>query len=345
MVKVEWINKGRSNTEWSESILRAKAKHVGKLGMAMVSRQLILKKTFGDTINPYPFRVRKFLDCLLPSAVYYQKGIEIEVVIPSTAKDLAVLNLAVSGVRQNVLNPIGKISIICPTEDVGEIEGMKLEGVHVVDEEDLLGELLLQACNDVAPSKHNGWVRQQAVKFTSALRSEYQGVLILDSDTILLKEQNWLFNEGEQSLAISYEYHPPYQIHFEKFLLSKNSAIFETKTPRLRVSFVTHHQLMQPSVLREFLSDGSTRVPECGLLNWIKSFDFKDSSPASEYHSYGTYISSFSPQKVEYIQWRNRAASRQEISQIIGKEINQISLSEIREAFPDLSSISLHAYL
>ncbi len=325
--------------------MRAQAKNAWKLGKAMVSRQLILKQISGKKIKPYSFRVRKFLDHLLPSEVSHHEGVEIEVVIPSTAKDLVVLELAISGVRRNVLNPIGKISIICPSGDVAQIEGMKLVGVHVIDEEDLLGDSLLQMCNNVAPSKHKGWVRQQAVKYTSVLRSEYQGVLILDSDTILLKQQSWLQSGGKQSLAISYEYHPPYQIHFEKFLSSKNSAPLAFMTRRLGVSFVTHHQLMQPSVLKEFLSDGSSRFPESGLLNWVKTFDFKDSSPASEYHSYGTFISLFSPQKVAYIRWGNLAASRHDVSTIIGKELDQISLAELQRTFPDLSSISLHAYL
>jgi len=328
-----------------KAIWRTLLPHVRHLGLAMVARRKIVKKVTGFNINPYPFRIRELLDSILPSGITGQECSEIEVVIPSTAKDAPLLNLAISAVRQNTLNPIGKISIICPAKDVADIKAMNLHEVDVLNEEDVLGKQLIKACDEVAPDNSKGWVRQQAIKYASVLHSSYLGVLILDSDTILLKPQTWLFSRGRQSLAISYEYHPPYQVHFEKFLDSKHSPLFPRSEARLRVSFVTHHQLMQPSVLRKFLSDDVQSSPEVGLVNWVNQFDFVNSSPACEYHCYGTFITSFFPERVEYIQWANRAVSRKEITSRFGIETRQISLRELRSAYPYQNSVSLHAYL
>ena len=320
--------------------------HSHLLGLGKFSSILISWKAKKIAFSPYPFRMREVLDSLLSNRLITDSLPPIEIAIPSRAKDFPLLGLVLEGVRSHTLNPIGRVSIICPPADISALKALNLGNVNVVNEELLLGSSLASACDAVAPISHKGWVRQQAIKLSFVLQSDFKGVLILDSDTVLLKSQTWLESSGRQALSISLEYHKPYQNHLEGFLRSKDLGEHPFAKTKLHVSFVTHHQLMQPDILKKFLSGGNYPSPEKGLIKWIEQFDFSDSmSPGCEYHCYGTFLKVFFARRVRLVKWGNKAVSRDKIMKAYNQDLDEITLLQLKNIFPLENSISMHSYL
>jgi hypothetical protein len=288
---------------------------------------------------PFPRRVREILDASTPvNPIKWSPDLpEIELAIPSTLKDLPYLKLVIQSAIKNSYNPIRLVRVIVPSSELeqfrlalgGGVEGASLQ---VIDEERLLGNLW-EICNKVAPLSRRGWLIQQVLKYLCVLTSESAGVLIMDSDTVLTTPRIWLDEGGTQLLMISYEYHLPYQLHFLKFKLVLNKSSGAPKSPR--VSYVTHHQIMQPELLREML--GGDLNWEAGLRSWIGTIDFQTQSPACEYHCYGTYLALTRTDRYKLARWGNIAIQR---SQFPG-----LSLNSSMGTFRNVCSISVHAYL
>lgn len=295
--------------------------------------RLIKRKWDSRVSVPLTFRI--LMDALLPLDFNCGNWQQIDVVIPATEKDFQTLGFAIDSVKKFLLNPVGSILIVLPARDVDEAKlrfGF-LDKVVIVNEEDFLPPAVLNACRVVAPQGRLGWTIQQAVKFQSALSSELDAVLILDSDTVLMQLQGFLCANQVQSLSISHEYHLPYQNNYESYLN------LEAKSRRV-VSFVTHHQLMQKSIVQEFL--GGVNSVELGLTNWIMGFDFVNWSPACEYHSYGNFILDNYPEKVRLVRWSNYAYSRNHLP-LAGRFDDLCALKIVKKSKP--KSISLHSYL
>ena len=288
---------------------------------------------------PFPHRVREILDASTPvNPIKWSPDLPaIELAIPSTLKDLPYLKLVIQSAIKNSHNPIRLVRVVVPSSEIeqfrltlgGGVEGTTLQ---VIDEEQLLGNLL-EICNEVAPLNRRGWLIQQVLKYLCVLTSKSAGVLIMDSDTVLTTPRTWLDEDGTQMLMISYEYHLPYQLHFLKFKMALDTSSGAPKSPR--VSYVTHHQIMQPDLLREML--GGELNWEAGLRAWISAIDFQTQSPACEYHCYGTYLALAKTHRYKLARWGNIAMQR---SQFQG-----LSLNRSRGRFGNVCSISVHAYL
>lgn len=289
--------------------------------------------------SPFPHRVREILDASTPvNPIKWSPNLPaIELAIPSTLKDLPYLNLVIRSAIKNSYNPVRLVRIIVPSSEIEQFRltlggGVKGTTLELIDEEQLLGNLL-EICNVVAPLDRRGWLIQQVLKYLCVLTSESAGVLIMDSDTVLTTPRTWLDEDGTQMLMISYEYHLPYQLHFLKFKMALDKSGGALKSPR--VSYVTHHQIMQPDLLREML--GGELNWEAGLRAWISTIDFQTQSPACEYHCYGTYLALAKTRRYKLARWGNIPMQR---SQFQG-----LSFDGSGDRFGKVCSISVHAYL
>jgi hypothetical protein len=114
---------------------------------------------------------------------------------------------------------------------------------------------------------------------------------------------------------------------------------------RTKVSFVTHHQLMQASILDEIFGSGEKDFHE-GLQDWLKSIEFsKSNSPACEWHTYGTFMATNFPSRIHLTQWRNVGLSRFSILPKRNRQIVDLSVENILSDFSGLNSLSLHHYI
>lgn len=283
--------------------------------------------------KPFLRPVRMILNQSLPQYFAKSKWQTIDVVIPATSKDLAVLSVSVHSIFKYLLNPIGIFTVVCPAKDFEMVKSKLPENVQVISEENFLPKEVLLACRKVAPMARLGWTIQQAIKFYAALATEKDAVLVFDSDTVMVNGQGFLGIDGIQSLSISDEYHVPYQDHFRLFLNYEN-------VPSFPFSFVTHHQLMKREVVRDFLD--FDRLGHGGLSRWISLFNFSNFSPACEYHSYGTFLLHKHPHQVKLVAWGNRSISRENF---IGELTLESIVSYLGKNRKKTKTVSLHSYL
>lgn len=182
---------------------------------------------------------------------------------------------------------------------------------------------------------------QQVAKLAMAARSEQAGVLIIDSGTVLLTPRIWLVGE-RQLLSPTRDFHSPYVKHAQKCLgVSGRSD---------RLSYVSHHQLMQPRVVRKMLGEIMARCfdggradefnVDSGLSCWIEAADFRQLSALCEYHTYGVFLTNTEPQNAVGARWANVGVAR---SSLVPGDLNDTRTLNSR--FPKAMSVSLHAYL
>ena len=289
------------------------------LGFLVMRGSLSLAKVIN--LQKLPYSLRQIVSLAQPSNPLRGTNLPtIDIAIPCHTKDFDNLPLIIQGAKASVSNPIGKIKLITPEHLSVELQS-RFPDCIVSTDESVLGADLVDLINELVPKERCGWIIQQIIKFRMAISSEQVATLILDADTVLLSPRIWIDSEGSQILCIANEYHLPYKQHIRR--------VFGGQTNLL--SFVTHHQLMQRDSVREiFGKDGK------GLIEWIKSADFNESSSISEYETYGEWMVKHKPNQIAFAKWNNVTAKLNS---------GDSSYAEIVEASSKYSSVSNHSYL
>lgn len=264
----------------------------------------------------------------------------IEVLIPCVARDAAIVSVALDSTAIGIVNPIERVVILAPVGDHQVLSPLMCDGVQLVSDEEQDLPRTFGAVEELVPPNRRGWVKQQVLKLGFVARSASDGVLVLDADTILLQPRVWL-DKHRQILAVAHEYHLPYLAHTERCL--GPYGIDEG------ISWVTHHQLMQPRIVRAMLgvilercghqvnvAETSTFEVDKALEAWVRSGDFTKPSAISEYHTYGAYLRRSEGQNCVVARWSNTAFSPSEID---------LQLPAIARHFDTWLSASGHAYL
>lgn len=253
----------------------------------------------------------------------------IEVVMAVARKDLRTVELSLASCREHIRNEILKTTLVV-TKDAFDEARKRFSNSHtfVVDERDFLPSSLLEAINEHFPLSRRGWVMQQVIGLWAAHESSAPGTLVLDSDTVFLKPISLLSSEGVQLLQFSHEYVEEYESHARKIWGSRK---------RFRgLSFVTHYQLMKPSVVREMFS------AENNLEDWVRAGRPLHHSPVADYHSYGRFLADRHKNDLLVGRWGNKKLPWTMLAEDI--EVAQV-LNFLRERLPNYLSISFHTYL
>ena len=232
---------------------------------------------------------------------------EIELVIPFVEKDLKALPVVVENALKMVRNPIGQITLITPRANDGTGPRFKDDSSHrtlkqimskhsklrLVYDQDLLGPAILMKLESRfgAGDRNAGWVIQQLIKLSAARQSEFAGALILDADTVLLSPKTWLSANKKQLLQIAIEYHADFMRHVLKFF---------GVPKKYRLSFITHHQLMQPDVVKKMFPLGQE-----SLIEWWESSTDPIGRDLGDYEAYGSYLAHHFPERVAYGSFAN----------------------------------------
>jgi hypothetical protein len=258
----------------------------------------------------------------------------IDILFVSTAKDFSVLpDSILAAVDATAHHSDVNVVVIVPDKElllarevlVGLVNGIEIQA----ESEYLTLEQFTGIQNRF--KKRAGWVIQQILKVEYVSRSSSPGVLIVDSDTILLSQREWLTDDFRQILSPSWEWHEPYYA----FLTQLG---FEQK--RLQHSFISHHMLMQPKYMREARAFVSWEKTDVMVNDLIANANPVESSPfCIEYELYAQYMLINHPEKVNIVKWSNIGTPRS------GLEIHsQVDLmrKELKDKF---ASVSLHAYL
>jgi FkbM family methyltransferase len=237
---------------------------------------------------------RKIAEALLPvNPLRFGENLPaISVVIPVIKKDFSTLGLVITQIIKSSLNPISSITVVYGGVEKPNIDNLHNEHIRIIHESELVTSVLEERIK-LFPQNRQGWIRQQVVKFKAVGNSETEGTLICDADTFLIQKRIWLNAQGEQQIQISHEYFHEYEDHFLK--------AFEGKPDDSRkVSFVTHHQLMQKTIVHQMFGQDLQQ-----LINWLDYGNLTSMSSISEYHSYGRFITQRYPEKCLFSRWNN----------------------------------------
>jgi len=263
-----------------------------------------------------------------------QFGPPIEVLFVTTKKDFQVLQTAIS-YAIDATSTQSKVDfvIIVPDHELELCKSLLEDiscSISFVPESYYIDETMLIAIRHRFKAR-SGWVIQQILKDLYVIESNSAGVLIVDSDTLLIEKRVWLENSGKQLLLPSWEFHLPYY----RFL---NALGVSEKWPQY--TFVSHHMLMQPRIMREaFLSAGwKSKKDLVGSLVSLSEPD-QQSPFCIEYELYGQYISRRYPHLVNLERWSNIGCARKDI------DFDHIQDIVDRDYRGKYASISLHSYL
>jgi len=266
----------------------------------------------------------------------------IELVIPFVEKDLRALPTVLANALSMVRNPIELITLVTPSDPGARAPRLRTEEsrrifhdivdthpqLRVVFDDDLLGpELRGQMDRRFGEGDRNaGWVIQQLIKLSAAMHSEFIGALILDADTVLLSPKTWIRSDKKQLLQVANEYHADFMRHvFQFFGVPK----------KYRLSFITHHQLMQPEVVRMMFPRGAQ-----SLIEWWESSTDPIGRDLGDYEAYGSYLAHHFPERVAYGSFGNLFSPHWDRFE---RDLRVTGLRP-EELIPDYCSVSFHSW-
>ncbi len=257
----------------------------------------------------------------------------IELLMVAAEKDLAILKYSVASALENSLNHISTVIVVTQSQAVDKVFALLAPVVGtrkltVLDENDLLDaevrDLLLEAFED-----RYGWVLQQFLCLAFTKESNAEGVLVLDSDTLLLRRRAFL-GGGKQVLHPTTEHHDPYY----RFLRRLDPLFGEEDH-----TFVSHHMLMQPTFLRHVLKRTGNSDLKSLALRAIQNADKNTPSPfCIEFELYGQALMRLKPDSVVLCKWSNVGVARPLI-------MSQLSYEQLSNSYAKYASISLHDYI
>ena len=266
----------------------------------------------------------------------------IELVLPFVEKDLAALPVVAREAMKNIRNPLARITLITPRnaertgprfvlpDSQNTLDSLlaQLPNAHLVYDQDLLGPELLERLNNRfgKGDRNAGWVTQQLIKLSAARASGEVGALILDSDTILLSKKTWITRDKKQLLQIANEYHSDFMRHV---------LMFFGVPKKHRLSFITHHQLMQPEIVQRMFPNGAA-----SLIEWWESSTDPIGRDLGDYEAYGCFLAHHYPERVAFGSFSNL------FSPSLQRFLRDMERSgkTPAELIPDYCSVSFHSW-
>ena len=242
---------------------------------------------------------------------------EIEILIPFVLKDLEMLKVCAEGAVYSSTNPVSMVRLITPyrtkqraqeelenaTSEVRNFLRDKGIPLSVEFDEDVVPETVRNHISRLALApRYHGWLSAQTVKLFGAMEAKSRATLVVDSDTVLTFPRVWVDGLGRQVLMIGQESRPSFFNYASEFL---------DIGARPRLSFITHHQMMQVDILEGVFPRG-----EIDIIRWMEDAGLfgpdHDSGELriAEYEIYGAYLDIRRPKRRVYASWGNGTGVR-----------------------------------
>lgn len=277
-----------------------------------------IHRTAIESLHPDPLRAKSAGEVRLP----------IEVFMPMHMKDASMAHLAVAALRTSFDHPLRSITICIP--DQSQIPTWAAaHGVRIVRDADMLSQL---GSSGGQLASLPGWSLQQVLKLGYSLCSD-SPVLVQCADTVLLRPRVWI---SAKTQILPLRFKPPR--HFGR----STSRLLGDEACLRHSSSVTHHQLMQPEVIREtfsFCGDATAK-----LESWI--IDNTNGDLPAEYQVYGSQLRLTKPKGWVPAGWHHgngkvTSAAARTLPELSPSEAFE-SVSKLRAAFPSLYGLSVH---
>jgi hypothetical protein len=220
----------------------------------------------------------------------------LDVVSVCRARDFPVWKIAAT-LLPRYLN-VRRLVVIVPSKDVSLFENAVSTPVVVWNEDEILPEMTiasLRSYDHPCFPRIAGWYYQQFLKFAYAFAEPSEDYyLIWDADTVPLRPISLFDSDGRMLFVPADEFHQPYFDTYETLL---------GEPADYRHSFVSQHQLIQKSVLRELLQWIEQRS---GGYSWpwaiVRALPSGFGNFFSEYETYGQYLQAHYPDRMV---WRD----------------------------------------
>jgi len=262
--------------------------------------------------------------------IKFEKSIELAIVCAS--KDLELLPKSVECALVTLKGyTVPRVIVIVPASSVMAakkiLESRFKSPIEIRAEEDCIEADIRDDLRNKFNQRY-GWALQQFLKVDLVIKSPCDAVLVVDSDTLLINNRNWLDSGSRQILTPTWELNRSYYDFLSKFGIC-------SITPGH--SFVSHHMLMQPKYMIEALQRMNCE-DIADVANIILDYKFLDSaSPFSiDYELYAQYMWHFHRNCVRLEKWSNLAVSRTDQALSTG--------DDWPASFSKYFSISLHDY-
>jgi hypothetical protein len=125
---------------------------------------------------------------------------------------------------------------------------------------------------------------------------------------------------------VANEYHSDFMRHVKSFF---------GVPKKLRLSYVTHHQLMQRDVVRQMFPKGSE-----SLLEWWKSSTDPIGRDLGDYEAYGSYLVHHFPERVAFGSFGNLFSPH--LTKFL-RDVQKTGLGA-SDLIPDYCSVSFHSW-
>lgn len=229
----------------------------------------------------------------------------VDAVIPCHEKDCETLERVIEGVRKNVVN-IRRIIIVSSKQLTSSAEWFDEKNFPF--NKDLIALEVFGNLKDAkkflsARNSRVGWIYQQLIKLYAmfTIPDLADNVLMVDADTVFLRQVDFQTSSGAPVFTKAYEYHWPYFAHAQRLIpwlvrLHPN------------ISGVAHHMLFQRTILEDFFNTISSihnKEPWRAMCNCIDKAQAEWSS-LSEYEMYFNFTLIKSDQaKIRELKWEN----------------------------------------
>ena len=251
----------------------------------------------------------------------------LHVLIPFTQKDIPTLRLCLDGAAY-ATSHYSRVRFTLISDQRYQLEhlGDKFEAldIKIITDEEFLGQAFINQVKSQF-STRAGWLLQQIIKIEFAAKCSENLQLAIDSDTILLKKQEWCDSGGRQILFESEEFHPPYYDFLSKVgFKDLNSS-----------SHITHHMIYQPYLVQRMLL--SLEINSLSdYFNLLKKRDSRFGSFVSiDYEAYAQFLVNKFPDSWVPSKWSNLPLARE-------AAVLDIEYTKLQSMFPNYNSVSFH---
>lgn len=221
-------------------------------------------------------------------------NIPIDIYIPASIKDVIALRQVIENALTHINHPINKLYIV--GKRCIEFEKICNEfNATFLNETEVLGYDKDRINYWVNGEDRSGWLYQQLLKLNADRVVEMEYFLVLDADTILLKQKIFYYR-GRMIFDFSQERHEPYHVVYEKILKRKTTS---------RLSFISHYMLFNKELLQRL----KLEIELIHGKNWddaiLENVDYTNTSGFSEYELYGNFLLEKCPYKIKMEYWFN----------------------------------------
>jgi hypothetical protein len=249
----------------------------------------------------------------------------LDVAIVSHPKDFLTLPLVVRSLHLFLKHPIGDMFLISEISPDSNQLASELN-MKLIDENIFFPFSYEYDLRSTGYIDRTGWLRQQFMKLNVDSIGASKNILVIDGDTVLLRDQAYIF-EGKNLLQFSDEYHQPY---FQSYLRIFG---YRATTP---ISCITHKMVFNKARLSELKLEIERRHG----IPWHKaiylSAELSSKSGISEYELYGHWMIRNYPEEIFTNFWSNLALDQAKLE----------SMSIMNQKYGGLfETVSFHKYL